>query len=75
MNNPFVIYHNYSDGSGKPIIVYIGTDKAAAFDTLWEFLMSDNSQGMTGLSMKTAPTSYMTAAKTLSTVLNSENKD
>ena len=59
MNNPFTIWHNYSDGSGSTSIVYIGSDKAAAFDALWEFLMSDNSQGNTGLKMKTAPTTWM----------------
>lgn len=34
IDKPFVLY---SDQSGKPDIIYIGSDKAAAFDALMVF--------------------------------------
>lgn len=30
----FALYYNYSDGSAKPEMIYIGNDKAEAFDAL-----------------------------------------
>lgn len=30
----FVLYHEYADNSGQATIVYVGSDKAAAFDAL-----------------------------------------
>ncbi len=32
----FVVWHDYSDHSGGAEIIYVGTDKAAAFDALME---------------------------------------
>lgn len=37
INKSFVLYHRYSSGSGKPDMIYIGSDKAKALDALLEF--------------------------------------
>lgn len=38
INNPvFALYRVWSDGSGQSEMIYIGSDKAAAFDALMAF--------------------------------------
>ena len=49
MENPFVVYHEYNDYGRPAIIIYVGTDKAAAFDALMAFNDSDASQASSGI--------------------------
>ena len=38
INNPvFTLYRHYSDGSGQPDFIYMGCDKAKAFDALMDY--------------------------------------
>lgn len=38
---PFALYKTYTDGSGQPVMIYIGSDKAEAFDALMAFAKKD----------------------------------
>lgn len=55
----FCIYHQYSDRGNKPEVIYIGDDKAAAFDALWKFFDTGDTQNGAELHMMEAPTEYM----------------
>lgn len=50
---PFTLLHYYSDGSGKPEVIYLGTDKAAAFDALLLFLRKHPAAGCINVRMLT----------------------
>lgn len=59
MTYPFAIFHQYSDRSNKPEMIYVGIDKAAAFDALWKFLVDGETTNGDGLYMYSAPTHFM----------------
>ncbi len=41
IDKPFVLLKVYSDGSGQPVVIYVGSSKTEAFDALMVFAKKD----------------------------------
>lgn len=54
----FVLFHEYSDRSRDAVIIYVGENKAEAFDALMNFMDNDSSQADCGINFVTGPTAY-----------------